>query len=543
MKTSSCDVLIVGAGPTGLMFANLLLKSGITNFRLLDQNEGPTPESRAIGIQAKTLELMKNIGVVDEFLKRGLVSKGARVFLHGKKRFEISFEQLPFPDTPYPYVFFLSQTETENILIEEIEKSGIPIERRTQFISLNQNETGVESVVIGADGSPETIHSQFLIGCDGSHSKVRRELGLEFKGAPYPAEFIMADSKVDWDLSADKLTVFLETGSVGVFFPLSNEHSRVLTTRVYEKNEVIPSTEATTSSPATLSEIEEGLRRTSHRNIKLSNPTWVTKFHVHHRSVSQTKIGNVFLAGDSSHIHSPVGAQGMNTGLQDAANLTWKLAAVLKKQAATSILETYHSERWPIGQKLLNFTDRAFNLAVSKNFLFIQARNIFLPVITKLLSRFKAGQIFLFKFVSQLGIHYHKSEVVQEMISSSASETFKTTLPSGNRAPNAKINHENSVFDLITGYQFHVLVLIRKNLSHEEIEELKKVWDARPLMQKYKAKVHIIFSGHLLTNGTGLSSNSEEIFKRYGVTDQALFLVRPDGYIGYRTDDLWRAFI
>lgn len=487
MKT---DVLIVGGGPTGLMMACLLKRSGI-NFRIIDKGSEQARESRALGIQARSLELFQNLGIVEEFLKRGQIASGAKMFLNGKQKMSLNFSDMGRRDTPYPYIFFLSQAETEKILIEDLLKWNVEVERQTSLISLTQSHDGVEAIVENSKNQ-EKIQANYVIGCDGSHSQVRHELGLSFKGAAYEADFIMADAKVSWPYEHDKLIVFLDSGNIGVHFPLKNQAlSRVLTIRQDDKK--FPLTTETTTLPATLEEIEESFAKASHIKIKLTDPEWVARFRVHHRCVNQFRLGRVFVAGDAAHIHSPVGAQGMNTGLQDAANLAWKLAMVLKGTADEKILETYESERLPIARRLLEVTDRAFEFVITKNKAFISIRNLIIPVVTKNLMKFRRGRKFLFGFVSQLEIYYRPSLVV--------------TVGAGKRMPNVVLDDGREMFDLLKGYQFHLLLFGEVKLDVELPEVV----------------VHKI---------------SSTKFKREG-----MILVRPDGYIAYQTDEVSKGVV
>lgn len=483
MKT---DILIVGGGPTGLMMACLLKRSGI-NFRIIDKGSEQARESRALGIQARSLELFQNLGIVEEFLKRGQIASGAKMFLNGKQKMSLNFSDMGRRDTPYPYIFFLSQAETEKILIEDLLKWNVKVERQTTLRSLNQSREGVVVILENGQGQKETVEANYVIGCDGSHSQVRHELGLSFKGAAYEADFIMADAKVSWPYEHDKLIVFLDNGNIGVHFPLKNQAlSRVLTIRQDDKK--FPLTTETTTLPATLEEIEESFAKASHIKMKLFDPEWVARFRVHHRCVNQFRLGRVFVAGDAAHIHSPVGAQGMNTGLQDAANLAWKLAMVLKGTADEKILETYESERLPIARRLLEVTDRAFEFVITKNKAFISIRNLIIPIVTKFLMKFRRGRKFLFGFVSQLEIYYRPSLVV--------------TVGAGRRMPNVVLDDGREIFDLIKGYRFHLLLFGEVKIDVELPEVI----------------VHKIASVN---------------FKREG-----MILVRPDGYIAYQVDEV-----
>ncbi len=516
-------VLIVGAGPSGLLLAALLNRAG-TACRIIDANEGPTQQSRAIGIQAKTLELMRNVGLVEKFLAKGMVAAGATLHVHGRERARANLADMNRPDTPYPFIYFLSQTETERILIDDLASRGLTVERGCAFERLYQDSDHVTAVLRHRDGREESIECAYLVGADGAHSRVRKELGIAFKGEAYAAEFIMADTQVEWALPSDRLQVFLGDGGVGVYFPLKGaERARVLTVRMDEKHEPAPVTEATTALPATLAEVETAFTHFAQCPLKLSHPVWVTRFRVHHRSAERVRERRAFLIGDASHIHSPVGAQGMNTGLQDAANLAWKLASVHAGRAEDSLLDTYASERWPVGQRLLQFTDRAFSLALTRSAWRIRLRNAAIPVFARLIMTFPAMRRRAFRFVSQLNIRYRLSEAAREDVSAVASRAFRETLPSGWRAPNACVRPGLEIFDLLVSYRFHRLVFSRDKVSPAERSRCEAIWARESPME-----THWLIGNDVAT----------EAFDRYGVTEKAIFVIRPDGHVGFRSDRL-----
>jgi 2-polyprenyl-6-methoxyphenol hydroxylase-like FAD-dependent oxidoreductase len=512
------DVLIAGAGPSGLMMAMLCKRIGLS-YRIIDKNSGPVTESRAIGLQARSLELFHKLGIVDDFFKKGMKAAGAKIHLNGVKKLEIDTSDMARADTEYPFIFLHSQSDTEKIFLKEVRD----VERNTKLLSFKDKMNHVESVTLNSYGDRETISSRFLCGCDGSHSVVRKGLDLEFKGGSYGSAFLMADCKVDWSGGYDKVQVFLDNGQIAVFFPLSETHSRVLSiNRIPQSAE--PKTEATTAYPAKLHDLETAFKKAAHLDIKLSEPKWVTRYHVHHRSVDRMRSGNVFLLGDAAHIHSPVGAQGMNTGLQDANNLAWKLkAAINKPTMADEILETYNAERMPVAKHLLNFTDRVFTAAVTQNRFFLRARNMVLPVAGKVLMNIPKGKRLLFRFISQLNIHYHSNII-------SRSDAIRI-LQAGERAPNGKLNRTTSLHDLFKGYEFHAVAFKKGTFNDLEV---RRIYDQ--MEDIGISNVHF-FRQTDVKDGYSIEV-PQEIFDCYSVEDQGLFIIRPDGYIGFCANEI-----
>lgn len=478
------DVLIVGSGPTGLMLAVLLEKLGVT-FRIIDKNSGPAKESRALGIQPRTLELFQKIGLIDQFLERGIKVQGADLYVSGNEVFNLNLQDMQRSDTAFPFIYFLPQSDTENILIDHLESRGIQIERNTQLLHFTDRGEYVDATI----GNQEKLKTRFICGCDGSHSSVRKALGLSFKGEAYGHDFIMTDSRVEWNLPHDRLQIFMEKGKLGIFFPLKDKNlSRIVS--IARKNARKEST--------TLKEVENAFNEASHQNARLSDPQWVTKYHIHHRRVKRMKVGNVFLLGDAAHIHSPAGAQGMNTGIQDANNLAWKIkAALVSPEFKDKILKTYELERLPIASKLINFTDRFFSLAVSDNYFVREMRKLFVPLI----SRFARKSFF--SFISQLDIHYHSNFMIKG--------NHNKLLESGMRAPDISME--------MAGYQYYVLAMKSSSFSSEERASVR----SEALRNNVR---NVIF----ITDDT--------ILKLYKVKEEGLFLVRPDGYIGWVENNL-----
>ena len=351
--SQSTDVVICGAGPTGLLAVGLLARCGV-RVRIFDKADQQAHESRAFGVQPKSLELMLNIGLAEEFMDRGLMASGAQFFVDGRRAAEINFSDIGRDDTPYSFLLMVPQYDIEAILNRDLVRLGIPVEYETEVTGFKQSASGVVVGARDAAGANFEVACAYLVGADGAHSIVRKTLGLSFEGAPYPQGFLLADCQIDWPFDYDHMKLFVRERSLAAYLPLKGRDMCRIVVIEPEGGEFSPSTaEASGSQPLTLDEVQVAFREATGMDIRLKNPGWLSRYRIHHRAVDKYGEGRVFVAGDAAHIHSPVGGQGMNTGLQDSANLCWKLAAVLKGGAPTALLATYNAERWPVGQKIL----------------------------------------------------------------------------------------------------------------------------------------------------------------------------------------------
>jgi 2-polyprenyl-6-methoxyphenol hydroxylase-like FAD-dependent oxidoreductase len=413
----SPDVLISGAGPTGLMLACLLAHEGIS-FRIFDRADGRAKESRALGVWPKSMELFQSVGLIERVLKEGRSVHGASVYLNGRNLANISFSGIGRDDTPYPYIFILSQSASEGILEAALGDAGVKVEWRTTLGEFDVAGGKIKARLTRGDGSEEFLEARYLVGCDGASSEVRKLLDLTFKGGTYDAEFMLADATVAWDLPQDRVQLFLSNRSIGMFFPMKGgEVARVITLQENRKPEDQPRQQ---QPPLQLAEIEKNFKDAVKHDLKIENATWLSRYRVHHRSVERMRVGPVFLAGDAAHIHSPAGGQGMNTGLQDAGNLAWKLAAVIKGEAPEQLLDTYNAERWPVGQKILHFSDRIFSVAISFGAFLSALRNVALLLAAKVVLANNCARRLLFNFASQLNIHYHPNMAVTSTLMASS---------------------------------------------------------------------------------------------------------------------------
>jgi 2-polyprenyl-6-methoxyphenol hydroxylase-like FAD-dependent oxidoreductase len=518
---NSPNVLISGAGPTGLMLACLLAHEGIP-LRIFDLAEGRAKESRALGVWPKSMELFQSIGLIGRVLKAGRPVLGASAYLNGRNLTNINFSGIGRDDTPYPYLFMLAQSASEEILETALSEAGVQVEWRTTLGGFEVENGKVKARLKHGDGSEEAVEASYLVGCDGASSEVRKLLNLTFKGGTYDAEFMLADANVAWDLPEDRAQIFLSNRSIGMFFPMKGgEIARIITLNENKNPEDQPRQQPL--QPLTLSEIEKNFKDAVKHDLKIENPAWLSRYRVHHRSVERMRIGPVFLAGDAAHIHSPAGGQGMNTGLQDAGNIAWKLAAVIKGKASEEILDTYNAERWPVGQKILHFSDRIFSVAISFGAFLSALRNFAILLMAKVVLANNFARRRLFNFASQLNIHYHPNSVVTSNLNSKRSDN---SVIAGRRAPDAPLTDGGTLFDRLKGYKFTLFVMSKEPVPKDRQSEFEKRWRSTNRLGA-EADIHWIDA-----------KSSPLAISRYQVKKILVSLVRPDGYIGYQSDHL-----
>ncbi|MET9665924.1 FAD-dependent monooxygenase [Streptomyces sp. NPDC006475] len=368
--THDTDVLIVGAGPVGLSAAAELRRSGL-HCRLVDRLPARLPYAKAVGIQPRTLEIWDRMGLARAMLEAATPMRGQLIYGNGEEQARIDLV-LP-PEVPYGFAA-LPQYETERLLEEYVAGLGTSIERGTELLSFAQDGDGVTAQLTTASGAAEEVRARYLIGCDGAHSTVRKGLGLSFEGGAFAEEYMLADVVADWDFPqgygirsmhrADDGT----TDDLLVCIPLPGAGR-------YRMSMLVPpelSTQGTDAASAgdgvahgmeggrapELSHIQAVVDRLSPKPAAVSDMRWSSVFRISHRIVDRYGEGRVFVAGDAAHIHPPTGAQGMNTGIQDACNLAWKIALVVSGEARPELLTTYDAERRPIGEEVVGRTVR-----------------------------------------------------------------------------------------------------------------------------------------------------------------------------------------
>lgn len=394
------DVLIVGAGPTGLMLANQLGRRGVRAV-ILDRHAGPSLQTRALGVQARTLEIYSHLGIVERALELGKRAAGADMWAQGRRSARVPLGDIGRDLSPYPFLLILGQDDNERLLGEALRQWGMAVQWNTELVGLAQEADRVLAKLKQPDGTVREVTAAWVAGCDGARSAVRELCGIAFQGAPYEHVFFVADTQMTGPMVPDELNVYLWREGFHLFFPMrGTDHWRVV-------GIVPPALRG--NDELTLDDVIPSIRKEAGSGLSVQGCSWFSTYLIHHRRAERFRDHRCFLLGDAAHIHSPVGAQGMNTGLQDAYNLAWKLALVVSGSADAALLDSYEAERIPVAQRLLKTTDQGFSFIVSDSKLVGFLRTRILPRALALAMRFVRMQRLAFRTISQIGIRYRNS--------------------------------------------------------------------------------------------------------------------------------------
>jgi 2-polyprenyl-6-methoxyphenol hydroxylase-like FAD-dependent oxidoreductase len=518
-RGARAGVLVVGAGPTGLALAAQLDALGAT-VRIVDRQLDRVHESRALAVLPRTLGVLRGIGVSGELVERGNDAVQVQVHL-GRTLVRTRLFDIGLEDSAYPFLLFISQAETEAVLNEHLAARGVHVERGVELVALAAEEQQVACILRHQDGTTEQLGVRYLVGCDGAHSSVRRLAGIPFEGGSYPQTFVLADLEVDGPLERDAAHAFIAATGMLFFFPLG----RPASWRMLGMRPTGPGATGREEPPEpSLAELQGIADAFTGGTLPLRDPVWRTYFRLHHRQAVRYRAGRVFLAGDAAHVHSPAGAQGMNTGIQDAWNLGWKLALVDGGVADEALLDSYEPERLPIGRFVLRFTDRATAIATADSSLMRLVRTQIAPRFVPIVLRLSRLRGFGFRTLSQLRISYRASPAVDE-----GRPALRRGPRAGERLPDARIvehGHERWLHEALATPTYQLLLCgPAESWPNDQLVRLS---------ERYAGLVAV----HRLTREAPagvLHDARGEAFARLGVEQTAHYLMRPDGHIAYRS--------
>lgn len=560
--TKENPMLIIGAGPVGLTLALEFQRRGI-NYRIIDKNLAPTIESRALAIHARTLEIFENMGIADQLVNAGNKVLAVNVYARGKQMIHLGFSEL---DSAYPYVLALPQSQTEEILIQSLEKLGGKVERGVQLVNLWQNAYSVQATLKHGENRIEEVTSPWLVACDGAHSTVRHCLNTSFEGSDYPETWLLADVKLDTKLSENEAHVFNSKEGMTAIFPYGHHRFRVVADVPGAEPIVQPitangrnhETTAISRGEPKLEEIQDILDRRTRLSMKASKANWLALFSLHARRVKNYREGRIFLAGDAAHIQSPAGGQGMNTGIQDAYNLAWKFDLVRQNRAHTSLLDSYDAERRAVAENMLKFTDALTRLNTLRSPAARLIRNFVAPGIAAQ----EGVQQRLRNSVSELSVNYRKSPIVSEyrvgLFRAGVLRHTREQLPrvsewfafdlgpaAGDRAADARLfdprlNQGTSLFQILRGTEHHLLLFAGARSTTSGVRSLVEISNFVADRYAPLIRVHLIAADDeawsaFSASGSHFSDPELSCHLKYGARSECLYLIRPDGYIGFRS--------
>jgi 2-polyprenyl-6-methoxyphenol hydroxylase-like FAD-dependent oxidoreductase len=481
-------------------------------FRIIDKKDNQTNYSGALIIQARSVEIFHQMRIAQTAIQNGIIPNEINIIFNGKKSFRIPVKNIGQGLTKFPYLLMLEQSRTEQLLTDFISNYGYAVERKTELQRFTQDNDGVIAMLKLPDGKVETLKAKYLIAADGGHSTVREQLAIPFIGSTHPVSLFVTDCNAEVNLPENTICFSFSNAATAGFFPLTDGRWRI--------DGIIPG-KLEAKEALVFDDIAEDFAKRTRMRVRLYHPQWFSVFHSHQRYASSFQQNRCFLIGDAAHIHSPVGAQGMNTGLQDAYNLAWKLALVIQKRAKESLLDTYTSERESIAKKVIRSTNNVFRLVTSQHFLIRSFRVYAFPVIMKLilpaLQNQKAIRHFFFRRIAQIGVQYRESPLSHQ----ATLGYFPSHAPKpGDRLPYIIYNEDGtvvSIHDKLKGTGFHLFIFAKLTSPCEIIR----------IAEKYT---------HLLSIETiPYTSKTSCLYDRLGIENGGCYLIRPDMYIAYRS--------
>lgn len=494
------------------MMAAQLLRHGVQPV-IIDSKQGPTNQSKALAVQARSLEIYRQLGIVDDALPDGKRAGGMVLNQDGKKVASLSLIDEGEHRTLFPFVFLYQQSKNERLLLDFLTQNCCPVYWDTTLISLKQSGQRVEAE-LQSGAETITLACDYLIGADGAHSIVRKQLNIAFTGDTYANEFFLADLELDnEELTNNQVQLFRAKGAISAFFPLPEPSRYRIIGNLSAENEGKPDLQ--------LEDVLPHLKAITGIDIRLVNQNWFTTYKLHHRMADKFRAQNCFLVGDAAHIHSPVGGQGMNTGLQDAYNLGWKLAGVVNGQLKETILDSYAAERMPVAKELLTTTDRLFKTIISDNWFWVYFNKWIMPWGLKFFWKNDTLRAMFFKRLSQIGISYRDSKINLHLSNAK-------NVKAGDRLPYLKVfdekkQEETDLHEWCSKPGFTLIVL-------GKLQEIDLFTLAKWITQNYNGSLNFFYLPP--------SAKNQHVFDQFEIAEgkKKALIIRPDMHIGLIND-------
>jgi 2-polyprenyl-6-methoxyphenol hydroxylase-like FAD-dependent oxidoreductase len=505
-------VLIVGAGPTGLSMAIELTRYGIP-FRIIDKQIKPVMTSNALIAQTRTIELWDDQNLLSQALPRGNKITGFKFSANHHTIFHADQQSL---DGTHPFLLGISQHETETLLIKNLREQQVNIEMNIELIDLQEEDNEINVTIAHANQETEIIKTNWLIACDGAHSIIREKANMPFLGKKLKQHFVLADIKIKPLHFSKDIQAFSSPAGPLIIIQFDQDHARIIA-------EVTHDPDLSAATILTQAQLKKILTERCSIPLEFAEPVWTSGFWVQEKMVSAFRYHNIFFAGDAAHIHSPAGGQGMNTGIQDAYNLAWKLAFVIQHKSSPAILDSYHQERYPVAKSVLRkttFLTRIMTLhnpilSCIRNFVFHQLGRI--PIFCKT----------MFRNITQLDIHYKNSFLVKECMHMQPGPT------AGTRFIDVLYTNNAYLMDKVRGIKPCLLIFLGE---HQAIDAINLI--VTSIKQQYPEYINFILihtqKEMPAWSETTIYDENGLIHQHYQVKDLTFYFIRPDKYIGFR---------
>jgi 2-polyprenyl-6-methoxyphenol hydroxylase-like FAD-dependent oxidoreductase len=504
------SVLIIGAGPSGLMMAAQLLRYGVQPV-IIDSKQGPTNQSKALAVQARSMEIFRQMGIVDKVLNASKAVAGAVINQENHVVASLALDGIGNEQTPYPYIYMYQQSKTERLLLDYLTLNCCPVYWNTTLLSVDQDALKA-TVQLQTGEDAQTLTCDWLIAADGARSPVRKQLQLTFNGDTYQHQFYVADVKID-NVLGDKVNLYLSKKGFAAFFLMPEAHYCRIVGTLPDKFD--------DKEGLQIGDVLPYLDEITGNTVKIEHTNWFATYKLHHRMADKFRVQRCFLIGDAAHIHSPVGGQGMNTGLQDAYNLAWKLAGVVNGQLKEPVLNSYATERMPIARELLNTTDRIFKVILSRNWFIGLFKKWVLPMVLKRVWGKPESRQSFFKTVSQTGIGYRDSQINLNL-------SHASQIKAGDRLPYLKVfdekkQQDTDLHEWCSKPGFTMITL-------GKLQEIDLFTLAKWITHKYPANLNFFYLPP--------SAKNQHIFDAFEITDKQkkAIIIRPDMHIGFLND-------